>query len=227
MRPVFVKTSNVTAATAALGRLCQRQADVLGMALIYGDPGLGKTKTALWWQLQNDAVYIRVKKLTTGRWLLEEIAAELGEAPLWRTSDLFRQCVDQLMGRPRTIILDEIDYIGDPKVIETIRDLYDITNASFVFIGMNHADKKFMARYRHLYDRFSEIVRFHDLTEQDVRSIAETMCEVKLSNDAISHIYNTSNRFRRVIIEIYKAEAIARTNNLKEVTGAHLKDRSK
>jgi DNA transposition AAA+ family ATPase len=227
MRPVFVKTSNVLTTIAALGRLCQRQSDVPGMALIYGDPGLGKTKTALWWRAHNDGVYIRVKKLTTGRWLLEEIAAELGEAPLWRTSDLFRQCIDQLMGKPRTIILDEIDYVSDARVIETVRDLHDITNSSFVFIGMNHADKKFLARYKHLYDRFSEIIKFHDLTEQDVRSIAETMCEVELSGDAISHIYSISNRFRRIIIEMYKAEGIARTNNLREVTAAHLKDRLK
>ena len=94
MKKVFAKTSNVTNFVSAMNRLVNRQDGIPGMALIFGEPGLGKTRTTLWWAAQNDGVFIRTKKLMTGRWLLEEIVAELGEAPLRRTSDLFRQAVD-------------------------------------------------------------------------------------------------------------------------------------
>lgn len=222
MKKVFARTSNVNNFVSAMTRLMKREDGIPGMALIYGEPGLGKTRTTLWWCAQNDGVFIRTKKLMTGRWLLEEIVAELGEAPMRRTSDLFRQAVEQLLERPRTLFIDEADYLAhDARVIETLRDLHDTTGTPLVLIGMDQADKK-LIRFKHLYDRFSEIVRFHPLTESDVRAIAEQMCEVKLSDDAVSYIYNQANRFRRVVVWLYKAEAVAKANSLKEVTMAHL-----
>lgn len=222
MKKVFCKTSNVTNFVAAMNRLQQRQDGIPGMALAFGEPGLGKTKTVLWWCAQSDGVFIRTKKLQGGRWLLEEIVAELGEAPMRRISDLFRQCVDVLIDRPRPIFFDEVDYLcGDSRVIETLRDIHDVSGAPIIFIGMGMADKKLL-RFKHLYDRFSEIVKFHDLTEADVKSIAEQMCETKLSADAIKYIHSQANRFRRIVVMLYKAEAIARTNGLKEITADHL-----
>lgn len=221
MKKVFARTSNVDNFINSITRLQNREDGIPGMALVYGEPGLGKTKTTLWWCAQNDGVFIRTKKLMSGRWLLEEIVAELGEAPMRRTSDLFRQAVDQLLERPRAIFVDEADFLAhDARVIETLRDLHDTTSTPFVLIGMDQADKKLM-RFKHLYDRFSEIVRFHPLTEGDVASVAEQMCEVRLSKDAINFIHTQANRFRKVVVWLYKAEAIAKANGLKEVSAVH------
>lgn len=227
MRKVFVKTTNVKNFTSAMNKLHQRSEGIPGMALIFGDPGLGKTRTSLWWCAQNDGVFIRTKKLMSGRWLLEEIVAELGEEPMRRVSDLFRQCVDLLLERPRTLFIDEVDYLCyDARIIETLRDIYDVTGATVVFIGMGMADKKLM-RFKHLYDRFAEVVKFTDLTEADIKIIMDETCEIKLSQDAISHIYKQANRFRRVVVQLYKAEALARANNLKEITAADLQGAKK
>jgi len=224
MKKVFVKTSNVKNFISSVTRLQNRQDEVPGMALIYSDPGLGKTKTAMWWVNQNDAIFLRTKKLMSGRWLLEELVAELGEAPMRRVSDLFRQCVDMLLEYPRMIFVDEVDYLThDARVIETLRDVHDITGAPVVFIGMQMADKKLM-RYKHLYDRFSEVVKFQDLSEADVRTIANDMCEVKLREDAIKHIHLQANRFRKIVVWMYHCEHLARTNNYKEITAEHLKN---
>lgn len=222
MRKVFARTSNVNNFVAAMTRLVKREEGIPGMALVFGEPGLGKTKTCIWWCCQNDGVFIRTKKLMSGRWLLEELVAELGEAPMRRTSDLFRQAVDQLLEKPRVIFVDEADYLAhDARVIETLRDIHDTTGTPIVLIGMDQADKKLM-RFKHLYDRFSEIVRFHPLSEADVKAIAEQMCEVAISKDAIAYIHSQANRFRRVLVWLYRCEAIAKANSLKEVTLSHL-----
>ena len=227
MKKVFARTSNVERFILAMSRLQNRQEGIPGMALVYGEPGLGKTKTALWWIAQNDGVFIRTKKLMTGRWLLEEIVAELGEAPMRRISDLFRQAQEQLLEHPRTIFVDEADYLShDARVLETLRDLHDITGSPIVLIGMDQADKK-LARYKHLYDRFSEIVHFKSLTEQDIRMIADQLCEVALSDDAISYIAEQANRFRKIVVWLYRAEAIAKANSLKVVSVQHLNGASK
>jgi len=222
VRKIFAKTSNVNNFVTAMNRLQNRPMELPGMALVFGEPGLGKTRTCLWWQAANDGVFIRTKKLMTGRWLLEEIVAELGEAPGARTSTLFRQAVDQLLERPRALFVDEADYLAhDARVIETLRDIHDTTGTPVIFIGMDMADKK-LARFKHLYDRFSEIVKFTALTLPDVKAIAEQLCEVKLADDACAHIHTIANRFRRVVVQLYKCEALAKANGFKEITAAQL-----
>lgn len=222
MKKIFCKTSNVSSFIASMNRLMQRQDGIPGMALVFGEPGLGKTRTVLWWCTQGNGVFIRAKSFTSGRWLLEELVAELGEAPMRRISDLFRQAVDLLMDRPRAIFVDECDFLlHDSRVVELLRDLYDTTGTPVILIGMNNADKKLL-RFRHLFSRFSEIIKFHDLTESDVKEICTSMCEVKLSSDAVKYVYSQTNSFRRVVVQLYKAEAIARANSLKEVTAEHL-----
>ena len=43
------------------------------MGLVYGEPGLGKSQTALWLACKYDGIYLRASNLMTGRWLLEEL----------------------------------------------------------------------------------------------------------------------------------------------------------
>ncbi len=86
---------------------------------------------------------------------------------------------------------------------------------------MDQADKK-LARYKHLYDRFSEIVHFKPLTEQDIRMIADQLCEVALDDDAVSYIAGQANRFRKIAVWLYRAEAIAKANSIKTITAQHL-----
>jgi len=220
----FVKVSNVRHFLDAMVSLKTRQEGIPGMALVYGEPGYGKTATALWYVAQDDgAIFIRTKKLMSGRWLLEELVAELGEAPAWRTSDLFRQAQDALLEKPRIVFIDEVDYLTyDARVIETLRDLHDITGAPFVYIGMSQADKK-LARYKHLYDRFSQIVKFQPLSLDDVRLTAETICEAKLEDSALKWVWDKSGgKFRRVVVCLYLCERMAKTNKGKVVTARDL-----
>ena len=46
MRKVFATTSNVKRLVEAMGRLVVRDWSVPGMGLLFGEPGLGKTKSA-------------------------------------------------------------------------------------------------------------------------------------------------------------------------------------
>jgi hypothetical protein len=222
MKKLFAITTNVLRFTDAMNRLKNRDTGVPGMGLLYGEPGLGKSRTALWWTIGNGGVFIRTKKIQSPRWLLEEIVSELGEAPANRTSDLFRQIQDQLMDHPRPIIIDEADRIS-LDALETLRDIADITEAPIVCIGMGQADKR-LQRHKHLFDRFSEIVKFTELSRADVTSIAEQLCEIPISEDGTQWIHSKSSRFRRVILWFYRSEAHAKRNDLKAVTAADLRE---
>lgn len=224
MRKVFVKTQNVKNFITLINSLQNKPEGVSRMALIYGEPGLGKSRTALWLAAQNDAIYIRSSNLMTGRWFLEELVEELGDMPRYWTSDLFKQCVNILAEKPQMIIIDEIDYLaGDKKSVETIRDIHDKTNVPVILVGMSMADKKLL-RYRHLYDRLSEIIKFNSFSFEDVRDIVNQLCEIEVTDPAISLIHNQSNRFRQIVRIITKIETVAATNNIETVDENILKE---
>jgi len=224
MHKVFVRTQNVKNFISLMDSLCNKSNGTPKMALVFGEPGLGKTQTALWWAMKNDAVYVRCANRMTCRWLLEELVEELGEVPYLRTSDLFKQCVKQLKAQPRIIIADEIDYlIRDNTAIETLRDIHDKTDVPIVLVGMNKADKKLM-RYSHLFDRISRKLKFETFSYQDIKTIVAQLCEIEMTECAVKHIHSQANRLRQIVKLINTTENICYTNGLKIIDEKTLKE---
>lgn len=101
--------------------------------------------------------------------------------------------------------------------IKTLRDIHDETNCPIIFIGMGLAHRK-LERYKHLFDRFSEIVKFETFGVNDLKQIFDQLAEVKLTPDAIEYIHKKYNRFRQLVQLINQLEIIANENNLEEIT---------
>ena len=187
------------------------------MGLVYGEPGLGKSQTALWLACKYDGIYLRASNLMTGRWLLEEMVKELDEIPRFLTSDNFNIVVKKLTQNPQVIFIDEIDYLmNNYKSIETLRDIHDETDCPIIFIGMGLAHRK-LERYKHLYDRFSEILKFETFWVNDLSQIIGQLSEVTFTPDAIEYIHSKFNRFRQIIQLINQMEIFAKDNNLAEI----------
>ena len=225
MKNVFAMTSNVELFLALAKSLEKRDRGVDGMGLVYGEPGLGKTRTAIWYADKVNAVYYRAKEHTTLRSLLEGLVVELGQAPQYRTSDLYNQAVGALRENPRTVIVDETDYLaGLGKGIQTLRDVADETGVPVILLGMMDAERK-VARFSHLYDRLqAHILRFRPLSEVDVGRFAGQLCEVEADDSAIAEIARVSGgKLRKIISEIYRLERIARANDLKTISARHLR----
>ena len=224
MKKVFVKTNNVKKFITMMNNLQSRGDGVPGMGLVYGEPGLGKTYTIMWWAIQNNAIFVRCANNMKSKWLLEEIVDELGEIPYTRFSNIFNQAVTQLIKTPRTLIVDEIDYLSvDSKAVETLRDIHDKTNVPIVLVGMASANHRLM-RYKHLYDRLSEILRFEPFSQQDISNIIDELSEVEITDCAKKLIYSKTNRFRQIVKLINKAEQVAKSNGLSSLDEITLKE---
>ena len=225
MRDQFVMIKNAKRFQFAVDHIHHKLKGMERMALVFGDPGLGKTETALQYAAQNGSLYIRMKKLMNARWFLTQLAQDLGGAYCWRTMDLFDEAVRLLSrGKKRTLILDEVDYFtSDSKVTETLRDLHDITGTPMIFIGMQQADKRLM-RYPHLYDRFVEIVKFMPLDREDVEKMTKELSEIQFSDDAIDQItHNSEGKIRKILAQIHRAEYLARGSKNKIIEVRDLK----
>ena len=217
MHKLFVKTRNVKNFIGLMNNLIDKSNEVPKMGLIYGDPGLGKTQTAVWWATNNDAVYVRAQNKMTCRWLLEKIVYELGESPSRKMADLIEQCITHLRLKPQVIIIDEVDYlINRHRIVETLRDLHDLTGVPIVLIGMQEAKTK-LGKYRHLYDRISEIIEFKPFSKDDLDVIVEELSEIKITDEAKEIFFEKTNRFRQVIKGISLLENLAKTNGLHKI----------
>ena len=218
MNRIFVKTTNVKNFIGLVENLLNKPKNIPKMGLIYGEPGLGKSQTALWLACKYDAIYLRATNLMTGRWLLEEIAKEMDEIPRYLTSDNFNLIVQKLKQKPQLIIVDKIDYLmNNLKTIEILRDIHDETDCPIIFVGMRLAHKK-LERYKHLFDRFSEIVKFETFGVNDLSQIVSQLSEVTFTPDAVEYIHSKFNRFRQIVQLINKMETFAKDNNLTEIT---------
>ena len=224
MRKVFVKTKNVKQFISMVGNLQNRAEGVPGMALVYGEPGLGKTQTINWWALKNDAILVRCTQLMSARWLLTEILDEMGEIASSRISDCFNLIIKNLITNPQILIIDEIDYLTiDTKIVETLRDIHDKTNIPIILVGMTNAKSR-LKRYKHLYDRLSEIVKFEPFSKQDIAEIIKELSEVAFTDCALRYVNSNINRFRQLVKIINKAEAIAKANGLTSIDEIMLKE---
>ena len=186
------------------------------MALVYGEHGLGKSQTIQWWADKNDSVYVRATQGMTSRWLLSEIVEELGEEAYWHLQDNFELIENILKENPRVVIVDEIDYLIEKSIIETLRDLHDKTGCPMVLVGMGTADKK-IARYPHLMDRIYKILKFEKFNSEDIKEILIELTDLKIKDDAIEYLATRTNQFRQLVKLINKVEKLMKTNQIQEL----------
>jgi hypothetical protein len=192
--------------------------------LLFGDPGLGKTRTGIWYADKVRAVFVWALATSTLRSFLEDIVIELNQEPMYRAADLYRQAERELAANPRLLIVDEVDRLASNwQSIEALRDLTDQTGVPILMIGMDSAERK-LARFRHLYYRMkAHILRFTPLSERDVRRFADQLCEVPLEDSAIHEIYQlTAGRIGDIISYFYQAERIAEANDYGRIEAKHL-----
>jgi len=222
MKKVFVKTKNVKKFITMMHNLQNRAEGVPGMGLVYGEPGLGKSQTINWWALKQNAVLITAKNGMTKRWFLRDLVNELGEVSNAITDNLFNTAVNKFIEKPRMLIVDEVDYlVNTSKTIETIRDIHDMTGIPVLLVGMGSVDKK-LKRFRHLFDRITEIYKFEPFDYEDIKEIITSLCEVPVDDEVIKLVSARMNRMRQIVKWITKAEELAKTNGYKTITQKEL-----
>ena len=201
-----------------MDNLQKAPSNVSKMALVYGTFGLGKSQTIMWWVTNNDAIYVRCNHNISPRWLLSEIVKELDEVPCYTSQRLFEQIEEKLKYNPKILVVDEIDYLFSNKhTIETLRDIHDKLGIPVLLVGMELADKK-LQKYGHINDRIFAKLKFEKLSKEDFKEIIETLSEVKFSDNAIKYITNRNLQFRQLVKVITKAEQLANTNKLSEIS---------
>lgn len=218
MKRKFVITQNVKRFVDLMDTLKNASANLTKMALVYGDFGLGKSQTIMWWVTNNDAIYVRCNHKMSARWLLTEIVEELDDVPTYLTSLLFKQIEDKLHERPKVLVVDEVDFLlNNSSAIEIVRDLHDKIGIPVVLVGMSLVGAK-LKRHKHIYDRLLGVLKFETFNKDDVAKIVTEISEVKFEPDALELVCVKFNQFRQIVKFLNKVENVAEINNLKTIT---------
>lgn len=229
MKDHFVITKNVKRFQMVINRINHKLRGVERMALVTGEIGLGKSEAAIQYGAHNGAVILNIWPKMSQHWLLRALVWELGMEPAWRPEKLIEQLKGRLLGKPRTIIFDEIDHLfrdsGSGKVdaLETIRKVHDVCHCPIVLIGEEWIDKK-ISKFPRIDDRIVERTKFEKFDFSDVKQIIGELSDFRFENDAIEKITQDSGgRFRPIMSLIHAAEERAKMNGLRTVGAKDLK----
>ena len=84
--------------------------------------------------------------------------------------------------------------------------------------------KSRIKRFKHLYDRLSEIVQFKPFSKNDIAGIVKELSEIEMTECAIKCICANVNRFRQIVKIINKAECYAKANGLNSIDEIIIKE---
>jgi Cdc6-like AAA superfamily ATPase len=233
MRNTLVSTGNVLRIMDATKALEQRLRDqeIVGIGLVYGHPGLGKTMTVEHYHSQSrkrDRVrtyLVRALAIWTEASMLKDLLLAMGIDPREYRKDLmFDTLKDALTAQPAIFLIDEADSFAESRRLVTIlKDLHDVTGCCFLLVGEQRVESIFR-RYTAFYNRIntSAIVNLTGYTQADVEAVIEQRCEIPVELDVCAEIYRTNSRSMRSVIDTIRAmERYARTNSVETMTVAH------
>lgn len=227
MKKEFVQTSNYERFVDGLAAVNGRGAVEASLMLVTGEAGFGKSETVDRYATQANAAYLRAKVEWTPHYFMTELADHLKVDSRGRSRELFAR-VASYLGRHQTpLVIDEVEHclrLG-AAVLESIRDLSDLTEVTVILVGMEQVQAK-IARYPQISSRIAHVVNFGPATLDDVRAVCNQLCEVKVAEDLAAEIHRQSKgRIREVMNAIALCEREARRNGVEKIGLAQMGNR--
>ena len=213
----LVQIKNVIRADACIQFLMNRpKTEMVGLGMIYGKPGLGKTTYASRIAFMRGYIYMRLESTTNPKSFVTDLLTALyrrfgmGEfIPSGTTNNLFKYCLKLLDDNPETVIvIDEIDYaLKHERLLGAIRDIVDETLTIIVLVGMQDARNKLAAINRHYFDRCNYFYEFKKVGKDDIRKIAKEVMEIPVDESVVNKIdFNCEGNLRKAIKIMYIIE---------------------
>ena len=219
----LVQIKNVVRADACIQFLMNRpKTEMVGLGLIYGKPGLGKTTYASRIAFMRGYIYMRLESTTNPKSFVTDLLTALyrrfgmGEfIPSGTTNNLFKYCLKLLDDNPETVIvIDEIDYaLKHERLLGAIRDIVDVTLTIVILVGMQDARNKLAAINRHYFDRCNYFYEFEAVSKDDIRMLGTELMNIPCPESLVNYInHNAAGNLRKAIKIMHMLEASGKIN---------------
>lgn len=219
MRNKLAVVKNIIHLQSAYQALASRDHGIPGIGLVYGYTGFGKTTAIAWLCNQVNGVYVRALGTWAPGTMLGTIMQELGAEPSYgNNAGMVQHIAQQLAQHNRPLFIDEGDYLlQNPKMIDTVRDLHDVSSAPVVLIGHDGFEKRLVHR-KQLARRISQWVEFRAADRADARTLTDTVCEVEIEDDLLDRLHEEANGSMGLMaVGLSRIEALAKANGWKKV----------
>lgn len=225
----LARLSNVAEADRCIEYLKKRpKLEMVGLGLIYGHPGLGKTTYATRTAYGQGYIYLRMESYNTPKTFAVALKRalmahlDLGNAPVvGSAANIFGSIIGLLAMHPEiVIIIDEIDYaFRDPIILGAIRDIVDETLAIVILVGMQNAKDRLYQINRYYFDRCGVFCEFQSPTKKDIAILAATIMDVKFDESIVAYLHSKNNGTLRDTIKLINSiESIARAKDKDTIT---------
>jgi DNA transposition AAA+ family ATPase len=221
MRSKIVPISNVSRLSEAAHALIHRANGMPGMGLIEGETGYGKTTAVAWLTTKLNGVYVRALACSTPSSLLESICKELGIGKRPTNVGTVEEIVRKLAETSRPLFIDEADYLADRrKLIETLRDVHDLSTVPVVLIGMRGFRAK-ISGLQQLTGRIAQWVDFQPSTIEDATMLAKELVEVGIGADLVRSLHaEARGSVRLIVVGFAQIEQYAKNRGLDRIGAA-------
>lgn len=218
MRTKIVPVTNVTRLAEAGDALLNRAPGMPGMGLCFGASGHGKTTAVAWLATRQHGVFVRARATSTPTSLLETICREVNIAARNRISQTVDALVDKLAETGRPLFVDEADYVvSQARLVDTLRDLHDLSSVPVVLIGMAGIDRK-ISLSPQLSGRIAQWVEFQPASIDDAKLLTKELCEVTVADDLVAELHTRANgSVRNLVVGLGKIEQFARSRSASKV----------
>lgn len=218
MRSKIIPVSNVARLAESGEALLSRANGMPGMGLVWGETGFGKSTAVAWLATRQHGVYVRALATTTPSSMCESICREIGIARRATNVGTIEVIVEKLAETNRPLFIDEADYVVDQKkLVETLRDIHDLSSVPVILIGMASIRRAISGRQQ-LSGRISQWVEFQPSTLDDTRMLATQLAEVEVSDDLVQRLHeSTRGSVRLAVVGLSRVEQYARSRGLSKI----------
>lgn len=229
MKHHFVKTENHARLMAAVRFMEERGSLTSCLALVHGDPGVGKTRNIGHWGAANGAVLIKGHvgmNLDGLRWAISE---KLGIKHRTNRSAEMEEQIATLKAGGQPIVFDEAQFGLDMRYasvpaagIEYLRDIAERGGTYALLICHNSEVRRF-SESAHIRTRIAYRGELFNAGEDDTASFVNDLCEVPVSGDVAATVHRqTAGKFRLVENAIAALERIAKVKGLARIEQADI-----
>lgn len=227
---ILVHTQNVTRGLECIQYLQKRPvAHQVGLGMIYGRPGLGKTQFSMRYAIENNAVYMSALKASSPKSFVVELLRCVRalydphnvDTITGTKAKLFRQILDTLNANTSNkhlpmILVDEVDNIlhfPHEDIVGMLRDIADNTVASVILVGMQNLRSKIAKLNSHYYNRFIYFAEFQPISHKDCSLMCDQLSDIHIASDLAqftNHHTQANGDARKIIKAIRLYEEIAK-----------------
>lgn len=198
----LVRISNVVEADQCVNYLLNRpKMEMVGLGLIYGLPGLGKTTYAQRMAFQRGYIYLRLEATTTPKSFAVDLITALYQrfnlgynVPYGTTNNLFKLSLQILEEQEdMVIVIDEIDYaFKHEKLLGAIRDIVDETLTVVILVGMQNAKDRLSQINEYYFDRCNSFYEFKPVNRKDIKILAKEVLDVEVTEKIVDLIHESA-----------------------------------